>query len=315
MRALVIQPAFLGDVVLATPLVESLEAAGYSVDMLVRKGNEGLLTNNPKLERVLVWDKRTSKYPNLWRLLKQIRRTKYDLVVNPHRYASSGLLTVLSGATTTVGFRQNPLSAFFSQRIAHKFGDGTHEVDRNLDLLGKIGVSGTRSPRLYPSKEDFATTDATTPYVTIAPASVWFTKRYPAEKWVELIKRLPEHLEVHLIGAPGDRELCEAIQVAAARLCRIRAGEQNLLQSAALIAGAQMNYVNDSAPLHLASAMNAPVTAFFLNTTPDFGFGPTNSNGKVRETSRLLECKPCGMTGKRSCPKGHFMCSEIDPEP
>lgn len=315
MRALVIQPAFLGDVVLATPLVESLTAAGYSVDMLVRAGNEGLLANHPKLNAVLVWEKRKQKYSNLGKLLRQIRATRYDLIVNPHRYASSGLLVALSKAKKTVGFRQNPLSASFTQRIEHTFGDGTHEVDRNLDLLAAVGISGERTPRLYPSKADYEASDAQAPYVTIAPASVWFTKRYPANKWAELISKLPPHLEVHLIGAPGDKQLCEEIQVASKKDCRIRAGKQNLLQSAALMAGAEMNYVNDSAPLHLASAMNAPVTAFFLNTTPDFGFGPTNENGSVRETTLKLSCKPCGMTGKKTCPEGHFKCAEIAANP
>ena len=315
MRALVIQPAFLGDVVLATPLVESLEAVGYTVDMLVRAGNEGLLANNPKIDRLLIWEKRKHKYANLWALLKRIRQTGYDLVVNPHRYASSGMLTMFSKAKTTVGFRQNPFSGLFTHQIEHQFGDGTHEVDRNLALLAKLGISGTRTPRLYPSESEYPAAGAETPYVTIAPASVWFTKRYPAEKWVALIKALPNELEIHLIGAPSDRELCESIQFAAGRPCRIRAGEQSLLQSAALMAGAQMNYVNDSAPLHLASAMNAPVTAFFLNTTPDFGFGPTNANGEVRQTKQELACKPCGMTGKRACPQGHFKCAEIAPQP
>lgn len=315
MRALVLQPAFLGDVVLATPLVESLVGAGYTVDMLVRAGNEGLLNNHPKLNAVLVWEKRKHKYRNLSKLLRRIRATHYDLVVNPHRYASSGILTVLSGAKKTVGFRQNPLSRSFSQKVEHRFGDGTHEVDRNLELLQAVGISGTRSPRLYPSDSDFKKADATSPYVTIAPASVWFTKRYPAKKWANLISKLPDHVEIHLIGSPGDRSLCEEIQRASGKHCRIRAGEQNLLQSAALMAGADMNYVNDSAPLHLASAMNAPVTAFFLNTTPAFGFGPTNANGSVRETRLDLSCKPCGMTGKRSCPQGHFKCADIAPKP
>jgi len=315
LRALVIQPAFLGDVVLATPLVESLVSAGYTVDILVRAGNEGLLSNHPKLNAVLVWEKRKHKYRNLAKLLRRIRATHYDLVVNPHRYASSGILTVLSGAKKTVGFRQNPLSSGFSQKVEHRFGDGTHEVDRNLELLQAVGISGTRNPHLYPTDSDFEKADATSPYVTVAPASVWFTKRYPANKWSKLIAKLPDHVEVHLIGSPGDKSLCEEIQRASGKRCRIRAGEQNLLQSAALMAGAEMNYVNDSAPLHLASAMNAPVTAFFLNTTPAFGFGPTNDNGSVRETTLDLSCKPCGMTGKPSCPEGHFRCADISAEP
>ena len=70
-----------------------------------------------------------------------------------------------------------------------------------------------------------------------------------------------------------------------------------------------MNYVNDSAPLHIASAMNAPVTAVFCSTVPSFGFGPLRENGRVVETPEDLDCRPCGLHGHRECPKGHFRCA------
>ncbi len=75
--------------------------------------------------------------------------------------------------------------------------------------------------------------------------------------------------------------------------------------------GAVMNYVNDSAPLHLASAMDAPVRAVFLSTVPEFGFGPWGSRGEVIETTEKLDCRPCGVHGFKACPKGHFKCAEI----
>ena len=78
---------------------------------------------------------------------------------------------------------------------------------------------------------------------------------------------------------------------------------------AALMEGAAMNYVNDSAPLHIASAMNAPVTAVFCSTVPAFGFGPLRENGRVVETTEKLDCRPCGLHGHRACPKGHFRCA------
>ena len=73
--------------------------------------------------------------------------------------------------------------------------------------------------------------------------------------------------------------------------------------------GATMSYVNDSAPLHIASAMNAPVTAIFCSTVPAFGFGPLRANGHVVETKEELDCRPCGLHGHRACPKGHFKCA------
>jgi heptosyltransferase-2 len=88
-------------------------------------------------------------------------------------------------------------------------------------------------------------------------------------------------------------------------------GKLNLLQSAALMQNAEMNFVNDSAPLHIASAMNAPVTAIYCSTVPEFGFGPLSDHFKILQVEKL-SCKPCGLHGYKSCPKGHFKCGEID---
>ena len=318
-RALVIQTAFLGDVVLATALVEQLHDLGYAVDYLVRAGNESLLAGHPRLNAVLVWEKRRGKYRDWLRLLRHIRRQRYTVVVNPHRYAATGLWTVLSGATHRLGFRQNPFSRAYTYRVEHVMGDGTHEVTRNATLLSPLGMSPIIAPplpRLYPSTADWTAAAALPkPYVCVAPASVWFTKTYPAERWVELIDQLPPRTHVHLLGGPGDVAVCEWIAARTGRPCTVRAGQLSLLGSAAVMAGAAMNYVNDSSPVHLASAVGAPVRAFFLSTSPSLGFGPLGEDAEVRQVSTPLACKPCGKTGKRACPLGHFACSEIEPLP
>jgi heptosyltransferase-2 len=70
-----------------------------------------------------------------------------------------------------------------------------------------------------------------------------------------------------------------------------------------------MNYVNDSAPLHFASAMNAPVTAVYCSTIPEFGFGPVSDVQNIVEVEEKLSCRPCGLHGYSSCPLGHFKCA------
>lgn len=96
------------------------------------------------------------------------------------------------------------------------------------------------------------------------------------------------------------------------RNIEIVAGKLSFLQSAALISKARITYANDSAPLHIASAMNAPVAAVFCSTTPEFGFGPLSDRSFILETDEKLACRPCGVHGKKECPLGHFKCSEID---
>ena len=87
------------------------------------------------------------------------------------------------------------------------------------------------------------------------------------------------------------------------------AGKLSLLETAALMQNAEMNFVNDSAPLHIASAMNAKVTAIFCSTIPAFGFTPLSDKSTLVETKAMLDCRPCGLHGYKSCPEGHFKCA------
>lgn len=319
-KFLIVQTAFIGDVILATPIGEKLHRRypDARIDFLVRRGNEGLFAGHPFVHRVWVWDKKRDKYSKLWQLILQIRQERYDCVINCQRFAASGLLTVLSGAPHTVGFAKNPLSRLFSRRVAHVInqpGAPVHEVMRNLSLIEHLTDGSFQPPRLYPTEADvreaLTVAPSDKPWVCIAPTSVWFTKQLPAHKWLGLIRRMPKQYAILLLGGPADVAACEAIaRQAAFADVRNAAGRLSLLASAALMQRAAMNYVNDSAPLHLASAVNAPVTAVFCSTVPSFGFGPLSDVHYVVEVSQKLPCRPCGLHGKKACPEGHFSCAE-----
>lgn len=312
-KVLIIQTAFIGDVILATVLIEKLHQyfPEAKIDFLLRKGNENLLENHPKLNQVLIWDKKNQKYKSLRRIIGKIRKEKYDLVVNTQRFTSTGLMTAYSRAKQKIGFDKNPLSFMFSKKIKHKIEKGKHEVTRNLSLISNFTDDKQIRPKLYPSVSDFEKVSKykAQNYICIAPTSVWFTKQFPAEKWIELINQL-EDFQVYLLGSPSDKEACENIakQSKHQKITNLT-GELSLLTSAALMKDAQMNYVNDSAPLHLCSSMNAPVTAIFCSTIPEFGFTPLSEKSFVVEVEEVLSCRPCGLHGKKECPKGHFDCA------
>lgn len=317
-QILIIQTAFLGDVILATPVVEKLRKfyPDAKIDFLLRKGNESLLLGHPHLRKVYVWNKQENKWGNLFSILKEIRAKEYDVVINLQRFFSSGFFTAFSKGKQKVGFDKNPLSFFYTQKYPHQIGiekSSSHEVDRNLSLINSFTDNSTEKPRLYPSKADFEKIKTDKNYVCIAPASVWFTKQLPAAKWIELINKIDSKTSVFLLGAPNDKSLCKQIKTQSTHpKIEIKAGTLNLLQSAALMQNAVMNYVNDSAPLHLASAMNAPVTAFFCSTVPEFGFTPLSDNAIIKQTKQKLDCRPCNLHGYKACPKGHFKCANIE---
>lgn len=314
MQVLLIQTAFLGDAVLATALLEDLRLRypEAQIDYLIRKGNEGLFEGHPFIRHLYIWNKKDGKYRDLLRLLKEIRRQHYDTVITSQRFASTGFLTAFSGARERIGFDKNPFSRWFTRKVPHRFTG--HEVERNEALLNKDGAIGSSMPCLYPGKKHF---DAIKVhqyrrYITIAPASVWFTKQYPKEKWIEFLNTIETPMVVHLIGAPADKAMAQEI-IDQTKNARLRfhnlCGELALLDTAALMKGALMNYTNDSGPLHIASAMNAPVRAIFCSTVEEFGFGPLSTDGKIVQIEEPLYCRPCGIHGLKSCPERHFRCA------
>ncbi len=318
-RILVIQTAFLGDVILATPVFSELKRLfpEAKIDALVKAGNECLLKSHQAINEVFTFSKEEGKVKSLIALIRSIRKRKYDVVINLHRFGSSGLITALSGAKETRGFAKNPFSIFFTNRFPHEIGNGTHEVERNLSLIDDLGAAKRVRPSLFPTPEDFSVVKSyqEDAYAVVAPASVWFTKQLPKEQWVKLIHQL--NTKVYLIGGPADEGLCNEIMGELPEKDTVNlAGKLTLMQSAALISSAQRTYVNDSGPLHIASAMNAPVTAFFCSTVPEFGFGPLSDDAKIIQIEEKLECRPCGLHGHAACPKGHFKCgSEISVYP
>lgn len=313
---MVIQTAFIGDVVLSTAVLEKLHDCfpDAQISMLVRKGNESLFTAHPFLHEVLVWNKKENKLKNLFALLKQIRQHKYDKVINLQRYLNTGILTAFSGADEKIGFDKNPLSFLFSKKVKHVFDKNKvrHEVERNNDLIEHFTNSNFTKPKLYPSPSDYEKIHSLqlSTYVTMTPSSVWFTKQYPADKWVELIQSIDTTIAIYLLGGKDNYTECDAIAKKSGRKnVSIVAGSLSFLQSAALMEKALMNYVNDSAPLHFTSARNAPVTAIFCSTAPLLGYTPLSDLSFIVETKENLSCRPCGFHGHKVCPKGHFKCA------
>lgn len=311
-KILTIQTAFIGDVILVTSLLETLHLnfPKATIDIVVRKGNESLFDGHPFINKVYCWDKSNGKTKNLFNIIKDVRKQEYDLVLGVQRFFNAGLLAGLSKGKKIIGFDKNPLSFLFHDKIKHEIGNGKHEVERNYDLIKSIAPIFIKTLKLHPKTSDLEKVNELTnnPFIVIAPASVWFTKQFPKGKWIEFLNKV-EGVKTYIIGAPSDEALADDIinsstNSSIENLC----GKLNLLQSAALMKFAQMNFVNDSAPQHLASSVNAPTSTLFCSTVPEFGFGPLSENAKVIRVEQNLDCRPCGLHGHKDCPKKHFKC-------
>ncbi|MCK9203033.1 MAG: glycosyltransferase family 9 protein [Bacteroidales bacterium] len=318
-KVLIIQTASIGDVILATPILEKLHHVfpDANIDFLVKKGNESLLKDHPFLHEVLIWNKNSQSYLHFDQLMHRVWSIRYDLVVNVQRFFMTGLMTAFSRAGIKTGFDKNPLSFLYTRKIKHKIGDGVHEIDRNLSLVEEFPDPKRYLPRLYPSPDDENEVQCykTGIYYTISPASLWFTKQYPVELWTELVQKIPADDFVYLLGSPVDRELCDKICFDSGHphIANL-SGQLTFLQSAALMKGSRMNFTNDSAPMHLASAVNARVTVVYCSTVPEFGFGPLSENSSIVQVPEKLACRPCGLHGYQACPEKHFRCAYAIPQ-
>jgi ADP-heptose:LPS heptosyltransferase len=325
---LIIQTAFIGDTILASHFARAVKEQfpQSQIHFFLRKGNESVIQGLPTIEKTWVWDKQGGKTRNLLKLIKELRKIDFDYVFNLHRYVNSGIVAAAMKTKYRVGFRQNPLSLFYTHKvehvIPHKPTDNEvislHEVQRNLQLLQAVipGYLISKNPKDYPPELPIqekhlqkVAPHSNGEYFVIAPASVWFTKAWSEKKFQALTQELIKRGKVIFIGAPTDKELCDRIRADlphTENLC----GQLNLLDSAALMKNARRVFVNDSAPLHLASCVNAKTTAIFCSTVPAFGYTPLAEDSVVVDVGNTLECRPCGLHGHKACPLGHFKCAE-----
>lgn len=316
-KILVIQTAFLGDVLLATAIIEKLTLFYPDAELhfMLRKGNENLLLTNPKVTKLWIWDKQNAKYKHWWQLLKSVRVQAFDLIVNLQRYWSTALFTLLARAKYTLGFRTTLLSLAYDRSV--KFvKKNRHELQRNQDLIIHLTDENFCYPKLYPNLADKQKAEKIAtlprPYITISPVSLWPTKTYPIAKWAEFLKQISRKMSVYFLGSLADAPIAEQIILASENnnlQMKNCCGELALIPSGVLMQGAQMNYTLDSAATHLATAMQAPVSSLFLSTSPIFGFAPAGKHAYVVESNAKLPCKPCTNHGRKSCPKGHFRCA------
>ena len=322
---LIIQTAFIGDTILASHFARAVKEIypNSKIHFFLRKGNESVIQGLPTIEKVWVWDKAGGKTKNLLRLIWELRKIKFDLVFNLHRHFNSGLVSALMKSPFKAGFSQNPLSFFYTHKvnhlIPHKSMSGVwHEVQRNLQLLQKAQPTFTISenaklykPELPLQEKHFSKVAPHTEgdYFVVAPASVWFTKAWSEHKYRELTQELVKLGKVFFIGAPSDKELCDRIRKDIPNTVNL-CGELNLLDSAALMKKGKRVFVNDSAPLHLASCVNAKTTAIFCSTVQEFGYTPLADQSIVVDVGNSLSCRPCGLHGYKKCPLGHFKCAE-----
>ncbi|HEX4634376.1 MAG TPA: lipopolysaccharide heptosyltransferase II [Gemmatimonadales bacterium] len=306
------QTAFLGDVVLTTPLLRALAARHGPVDVVTTPAAAPLLDTHPAVRQVIRYDKRGADrgWSGFAALARRLREAHYEVAYVPHRSLRSALLVWWARVPRRVGFRDGWRSLYSESRKRPTSG---HEVDRLLALAGDPQAIRTPSIGLTPADHGAAAAFLESEglgndVVALAPGSIWGTKRWP--HFAALAGRLAPSHTIAVVGGGGDQPLAGAI-VAAVRNAGGKAasgcGSLTLRESAALLSRCRLLVTNDSAPLHFAQAVGTPTVAIFGPTLSSFGFGPLYPVDRVVEVADLA-CRPCSKHGPAECPLGHHRC-------
>ncbi len=309
-RVLVIQTAFLGDIVLTIPLLSALKRhrPGASVYLLTTPVGKALLDGRGMADGIIAYDKKGSEKgaAALLRKITEIRAFNIDTVISPHRSLKSGIIALLSGARTRIGYALPHLFPFYNLRVRRHAA--VHEIDRILALLGPLDMALTPVER-YPLLN--ARNGKRDPkLIGIAPGSVWGTKRWTEQGYAELIKKLHgDGFDVVLIGSKPDADAAGRIESMAGAGVRNTAGVTDMPGLIDLLSGIGLLVTNDNGAMQVAQALNTPIVAIFGPTVPEQGFAPVRPNTVVVE-NKGLACRPCSAHGPASCPEGHFLCME-----
>ncbi|MCO5141758.1 MAG: glycosyltransferase family 9 protein [Oligoflexia bacterium] len=313
---LVIQTAFLGDIVLATAFLQELRKKHPKEEIyfLTTPIGKQILEKNLFNLRIVSFDKRKSDKGifGFWRMRNYLKSLHISEVYCLHRSVRSVLLATTIGAKS-YGFREAALSFLFTKSIKRKYGD--HEVEKNFSLLkmndehltNSSGPTLSVQEQIRPFRE---------PYIVVCPGSVWYTKMWPQEYYLQFVKKLLDKgKSVLLLGQKSEEELAigqtieKEIEPIYKDKFKNEIGNTSLHELLYFIKESEAVISNDSSPLHIATAFQKKLLAIFGPTTKELGFFPYSnpSLAKVAELEQL-NCRPCGAHGHSRCPLGHFQC-------
>jgi predicted lipopolysaccharide heptosyltransferase III len=323
-KILVIRLRGIGDVILATPVLENLRQAfpQAQIDFLTESPSAPIVTNHPAIRDVLILARGRGQaqdfaqtYRSSLALIRELRLRRYDVVIDLFSNPRSALLTFLSGAQTRVGFRFRVRRHAYNIKVEPR-GDRLHAVEFNLDVLHALKIPVvTRQPRVA---VDSSSVEAVAKFwqehklekrlvIGLNASGGWYTKRWPLESFARLGDRMHRELNAVILLIWGPGELDDIRSMAQMMQCpSLLAPQTTLKQLAALLSRLTLLVSNDAGPLHLAAAMGTPVVGIYGPTRPDLQ-GPWGEGHEI-VMNKGLPCLGCnGVTCKittHDCMKG-----------
>ena len=308
---LVIRLSSLGDVILATGLVRQLHQSmpDVAIDVAVDSRFAEVWAHNPRVRNVFSVDRATRRSANLAELAVH---APYDVVVDLQRNRRSKKLIAsmhLPSSTQVRAVSKHRIEKLALVWLKRRPATVTPVTRRYWNTVSHLGVEYDHGGPEVWTPDGLAVTDTQRTLIALAPGARHATKRWPAERFAELARRLVLERSAHvvLLGGPDDAALCSQIESLAGVPLLRADGATDLATTVATLDRCRVVVSNDSAVMHLARGRRIPVVAIFGSTVQELGFAPSGPD--VRIIERLdVPCRPCSHIGRDACPKGHFRC-------
>jgi ADP-heptose:LPS heptosyltransferase len=305
MKFLIIRFSSIGDIVLTTPVVRCLKQQldGAEIHFLTKKNFQGIVANNPYVDKVWTIEKKVSE------VMANLQKEKFDYVIDLHSNLRTAQVKWRLGAKNLTFDKINVQKWLMVQMKINRLPK-RHIVERYLDTVLSLGVKNDgRGLDYFILPKDEVNVSEYGKYIAFVIGAAHATKRLPKEKIIEICQQTQQ--TILLLGGKDEKEIGAAIAQAAGQHVINTCGNYNLNQSASLVRQADYVITHDTGLMHIAAAFQKKIISVWGNTIPEFGMSPYYGNELNKNTSievKNLGCRPCSKIGFDQCPKGHFDC-------
>jgi ADP-heptose:LPS heptosyltransferase len=306
-KILIIRLSAIGDVLLATPLIEQTRNAfpDAEIHFLTKPDHAPLLAENPFLNRVMTTDAFSENGDE----------SEYDAIIDLQNNRRSRALRKGKSARIVQYEKQNWKKFLLVRFKWNLYRESVPVPLRYLSAAEPLGVRDGGSVMQFflsdAEKETAKNFRESLPVIAIGFGAKHFTKRFPPEKFASVINQLvdDERAVCWLLGGNDDAPLAETIMHAVTKKHCVKnfSGILSLRETAMRLSVCEVMLSNDTGLMHLAACFQKPIVAMFGSSVTEFGFAPFRTPNVIIE-NKTLDCRPCSHIGKSTCPKEHFRC-------
>jgi ADP-heptose:LPS heptosyltransferase len=316
-KILVIKLRAIGDVLLSTPVLKNLRHnfKDAEIDFLTEPPSREIIEGNPFVDNLIIFDRRDKSLSSFLNL----RRKKYDLVIDLFCNPRSALMTFISGARYRVGYAFKGRSYAYNIKLK-PWKEVHHNVEFNLDALRSLGLEIVdKNPHLpidEPAEkfaEKFFDENDLDNKLTVAliPVGTWETKRWELKKFAELGDIIAKNFNAEILIIWGnEKEFEGAMTISSFMNAKpIIPPRTNLKQLSAILKRCSFAIANDSGPMHISAVVGTPTLGIFGPTNP-YAQGPFGEK-HLWVRNEEIDCLGCNLT---KCPIGNKCMTELKVE-